>query len=179
MRSRTRSRYYVQCPRDDTVDDWPDDRFWDELARRLPADAAACLETGPALEKSVAAFRSFVVEPMRYNRLFLVGDAAHIVPATGAKGLNLAAADVYYLWRALCDFYRYGKSERLDSYSQDCLSRVWKTQRFSSWYTSLLHPLPEHTGFDRRIQLAELDYVLGSRAGRTTIAENYVGLPLD
>jgi len=179
MRSRTRSRYYVQCPRDDTVDDWPDDRFWDELARRLPADAAACLETGPALEKSVAAFRSFVVEPMRYNRLFLVGDAAHIVPATGAKGLNLAAADVYYLWRALCDFYRYGKSERLDSYSQDCLSRVWKTQRFSSWYTSLLHRFPEHTGFDRRIQLAELDYVLGSRAGRTTIAENYVGLPLD
>jgi p-hydroxybenzoate 3-monooxygenase len=178
MRSLTRSRYYLQVPADEDVEDWSDDRFWTELKRRIPADAAASLKTGPSIEKSVAPLRSFVAEPMRYGRLFLAGDAAHIVPPTGAKGLNLAVSDVLYLSRALAAHYKSGRSDLLDSYSDTCLARVWKAQRFSWWMTGLTHRFPEASPFERRAQAAELAYIADSKAAQTTLAENYVGLPL-
>ena len=177
QRSATRSRYYLQVPTTDRVEAWSDEAFWAELKRRLPAQTAAALVTGPSFEKSIAPLRSFVTEPMRFGRLFLAGDAAHIVPPTGAKGLNLAASDVGYLWQALCDFYK-GEVAGIDGYSARCLARIWKAERFSWWMTGLLHKFPEHTPFEARMQAAELDYLLGSTAGRTVIAENYVGLPM-
>ena len=178
MRSMTRSRYYVQVPADEDVADWPDARFWTELKRRIPADAAAALETGPSIEKSVAPLRSFVAEPMRYGRLFLAGDAAHIVPPTGAKGLNLAAADVRFLAEALGAHYSGGRTDLMDGYSARCLQRVWKAQRFSWWMTGLTHRFPEASAFERRAQAAELAYLASSKAAQMTLAENYVGLPL-
>ena len=178
MRSPTRSRYYLQVSADEDVADWSDDRFWSELKRRLPPDAAAALVTGPSIEKSVAPLRSFVAEPMRHGRLFLAGDAAHIVPPTGAKGLNLAAADVRFLAEALVAHYKTGRTDLLDGYSAKCLARVWKAQRFSWWMTSLTHRFPEASPFERRAQAAELAYLTSSKAGQTTLAENYVGLPL-
>jgi len=177
MRSLTRSRYYLQCRLDEKVEDWPDPRFWDELKRRLPADAAARLQTGPALEKSIAPLRSFVAEPMRFGRLFLAGDAAHIVPPTGAKGLNLAAGDVGLLARALAEHYA-GSDEGITRYSDRALSRVWKAERFSWWLTSLMHQFPDNGSFGANMQLAEFDYLGGSIAAQTALAENYVGLPL-
>jgi p-hydroxybenzoate 3-monooxygenase len=179
MRSMTRSRYYLQVSVDEDVADWPDDRFWTELKRRIPSDAAASLVTGPSIEKSVAPLRSFVAEPMRYGRLFLAGDAAHIVPPTGAKGLNLAAADVRFLAEALAGFYKAGRTELMDGYSARCLARVWKAQRFSWWMTGLTHRFPEASPFERRAQMAELAYLAASRAAQTTLAENYVGLPME
>jgi p-hydroxybenzoate 3-monooxygenase len=178
MRSKTRSRYYIQCPLTDRVEDWSDDRFWSELSRRLPADRADSLETGPSLEKSVTPLRSFVSEPMAYGRLYLAGDAAHIVPPTGAKGLNLAASDVHYLSEALVAYYGAGRTDLLDGYSATCLRRVWKAQRFSHWLTGLMHMNPEAGAFGRQLQLAELDYIAHSPAAMTALAENYVGLPL-
>ena len=178
MRSRTRSRYYVQCAADEQVERWPDARFWDELRARLPPETAEELVTGPSIEKGVASLRSFVAEPMRFGRLFLVGDAAHIVPPTGAKGLNLAAADVRILYRALIEYFRSGNSELLDRYSATCLRRVWKAVRFSWWFTSVTHRFSDDE-FTCRLQLAELDYVTQSHAGLMTIAENYVGLPFE
>jgi p-hydroxybenzoate 3-monooxygenase len=177
MRSATRSRYYLQCSLDDDIAAWPDARFWDELRGRLDDETRAKLVTGPSIEKSIAPLRSFVAEPMRHGRLFLAGDAAHIVPPTGAKGLNLAASDVYYLWTALEDFFKAGQAAALDGYSQRALARVWKAERFSWWMTSLLHAFPEASGFDRKIQLAELDYLGGSAHAQAALAENYVGLP--
>ena len=177
MRSSSLSRYYVQCPLEDDVADWPDDRFWDELRRRLPGDLASELVTGPSIEKSIAPLRSFVAEPMRHGRLFLAGDAAHIVPPTGAKGLNLAFSDVYYLSRALAAWYECGDEALLDAYSETCLRRVWKAERFTWWMTTLLHRFPEDGPFGERIQLADLDYLLSSKAAMTSLAENYVGLP--
>ncbi len=179
MRSRSRSRYYIQCAADEEAEAWPDDRFWDELRVRLPADAADALVTGPSIEKSVAPLRSFVAEPLSFGRLFLAGDAAHIVPPTGAKGLNLAASDVHFLSRALIAFYEEGRSDLLDSYSETALRRVWKAERFSWWMTSLLHRFPDSSPFDMRLQLAELDYIASSRAAATALAENYVGLPYE
>jgi len=179
MRSMTRSRYYLQVPVDEDVADWSDERFWAELKRRIPADAAAALQTGPSIEKSVAPLRSFVAEPMRYGRLFLAGDAAHIVPPTGAKGLNLAAADVRFLAEALAAHYKSDRADLLEGYSGRCLHRVWKAQRFSWWMTGLTHRFPEASAFERRAQAAELAYLAGSRAAQTTLAENYVGLPLE
>ena len=178
MRSSTRSRYYLQVALEEDVDDWPDDRFWSELKRRLPPDVAGKLVTGPSIEKSIAPLRSFVAEPMRHGRLFLAGDAAHIVPPTGAKGLNLAASDIRYLSRALIAHYKEGRADLLESYSQDCLARVWKAQRFSWWMTNLTHRFPDALPFERRAQQAELAYIEGSRAAQTALAENYVGLPL-
>ena len=177
MRSETLSRYYVQCPLDDDIDEWPDDRFWEELRRRLPGDIARALVTGPSIEKSIAPLRSFVAEPMRHGRLFLAGDAAHIVPPTGAKGLNLAVSDVHYLSRAFAAWYESGDAEAMDTYSDHCLRRVWKAERFSWWMTTLLHHFPENGPFGERIQLAELDYLVNSKAAMTALAENYVGLP--
>jgi len=179
MRSEARSRYYLQVPADEDVADWSDDRFWSELSRRLPPDAAAGLVTGPRLEMSVAPLRSFVAEPMRYGRLLLAGDAAHIVPPTGAKGLNLAVTDVRFLAEALTAYYRAGCSDLLDGYSARCLARVWKVQRFSWWMTSITHRFPEASGFEKRVQGAELAWLAGSRAAQTTLAENYVGLPVE
>jgi p-hydroxybenzoate 3-monooxygenase len=178
MRSPTRSRYYLQCNLADGVEAWTDARFWDELARRLDSEAQRNLITGPSIEKSIAPLRSFVAEPMRYHRLFLAGDAAHIVPPTGAKGLNLAASDVGYLSSAFAEFYRVGNSHGLDAYSDRALRRVWLAERFSWWMTSMLHHFPSHSSFDRRIQQAELEYLLSSKAAATALAENYVGLPL-
>jgi p-hydroxybenzoate 3-monooxygenase len=179
MRSPTRTRYYIQCALDDSVDAWSDAAFWDELRRRLDREAAETMVTGPSIEKSIAPLRSFVAEPMRFGRLFLAGDAAHIVPPTGAKGLNLAAADVRVLSRALIEFFRTCSAERLDRYSDTCLKRVWKIVRYSNYMTSLLHRFETHSPFERRVQQAELEYVAGSLAARTTIAENYVGLPFE
>ncbi len=178
MRSHTRSRYYVQVPLTEKVEDWSDDRFWEELRLRLDPQANTRLVTGPSLEKSIAPLRSFVAEPMRFGRLFLAGDAAHIVPPTGAKGLNLAATDVRYLARALIEFYR-GSETGIDHYSARCLRRVWKAERFSWWMTLLLHTFPDTGPFEQRALDAELDYVVHSLAGRTTLAENYVGLPFE
>jgi p-hydroxybenzoate 3-monooxygenase len=178
MRSRTRSRYYVQCPLSEQLDEWPDERFWKELTRRLPREAAARLQTGAAIEKSIAPLRSFVAEPLRFGRLFLAGDAGHIVPPTGAKGLNLAASDVHYLAEALISYYLEKNETGLDGYSARALARVWKAERFSWWMTKLLHRFPEEGDFGRRMQLAELDYIVASRAAQTALAENYVGLPL-
>ncbi len=177
MRSASRSRLYLQCRLDDHVEDWPDQRFYEELSRRLDPAAVAALQHGPSIEKSIAPLRSFVAEPMRYGNLFLAGDAAHIVPPTGAKGLNLAASDVYYLWQALLEFYREQSRAGLDAYSSRALQRVWKAERFSWWMTSLLHLFPESSGFDQKIQRAELEYLVSSRAAKTALAENYVGLP--
>jgi p-hydroxybenzoate 3-monooxygenase len=177
MRSHTRSRYYVQCTLDDKVEDWSDERFWDELRRRLPPETAAKMTTGPSIEKSIAPLRSFVAEPMRFGRLFLVGDAAHIVPPTGAKGLNLAASDVRYLFDGLREHYGEKSDAGIDAYSQKALARVWKAERFSAWMTSTLHRFPDTGPFGQRIQEAELDYLAGSRAASTSLAENYVGLP--
>ena len=177
MRSPTRSRYYLQVPLTERVEDWSDRRFWDELRRRIDPQAAAQLITGPSLEKSIAPLRSFVAEPMRFGRLFLAGDAAHIVPPTGAKGLNLAASDVRYLSQALIEHYRERSSAGIDHYSARCLARVWKAERFSWWLTSLMHNFDAEPGFQARLQQAELDYVLGSEAARRVLAENYVGLP--
>ncbi|GIK26444.1 MAG: 4-hydroxybenzoate 3-monooxygenase [Betaproteobacteria bacterium] len=178
MRSHTRSRYYLQVSLTERVEDWPDDMFWDELRRRLDPQASARLVTGPSIEKSIAPLRSFVAEPMRFGRLFLAGDAAHIVPPTGAKGLNLAATDVRYLSRALIEFYR-GSETGIDHYSARCLRRIWKAERFSWWMTLLLHTFPDTNPFEQRALDAELDYVVHSLAGRTTLAENYVGLPFE
>ena len=177
MRSASLSRYYVQCALDDDLAEWPDERFWDELRRRLPEDLARALVTGPAIEKSIAPLRSFVAEPMRHGRLFLAGDAAHIVPPTGAKGLNLAASDVYYLSRAFAAWYGCGDDGPLAAYSDTCLRRVWKAVRFSWWMTTLLHSFPDNGPFGERLQLAELDYLVNSKAAMTALAENYVGLP--
>ena len=178
MRSTTRSRYYVQCSLDDSVDNWTDQRFWDELRRRLPQDVADNVTTGPRLEMSIAPLRSFVAEPMRWGNLFLAGDAAHIVPPTGAKGLNLAASDIYYLFRALVSHYQEKRNDLLDRYSAVCLSRVWKAIRFSWWFTALMHKFDDDPlGF--RLQIAELDYLAGSTAAKTAMAENYVGLPFE
>ncbi|HMK81856.1 MAG TPA: 4-hydroxybenzoate 3-monooxygenase [Xanthobacteraceae bacterium] len=177
MRSRTRSRYYIQCSLAEQVDAWPDARFWDELKLRLDDEARARLVTGPSIEKSIAPLRSFVAEPMRFGRLFLAGDAAHIVPPTGAKGLNLAASDVRYLSSALVEFYKEKSSAGLDHYSQRALARVWQAERFSWWMTMLLHAFPDGTGFDRKVQQSELDYLFGSRAAQAALAEQYVGLP--
>jgi p-hydroxybenzoate 3-monooxygenase len=178
MRSLTRSRYYVQCPLTDKVEDWSDERFWDELRRRLDPGLAEKIVTGPSIEKSIAPLRSFVAEPMRFGRLFLAGDAAHIVPPTGAKGLNLAATDVKYLSGAFIAYYGDKTDAGIDTYSQRCLRRVWKAERFSWWLTSLMHRFPDTQGFGQRIQEAELDYLVNSRAASTALAENYVGLPL-
>jgi p-hydroxybenzoate 3-monooxygenase len=177
MRSTHRSRYYVQCPLDDHIDQWPDDRFWDELKRRLDQKAVDHLVTGPSIEKSIAPLRSFVAEPMRFGRMFLAGDAAHIVPPTGAKGLNLAASDAHYLSVALREYYDEKSSAGIDAYSVTALARVWKAVRFSWWMTSMLHKFPDPEGFGTRIQLAELDYVVSSKAAMTSLSENYVGLP--
>lgn len=179
MRSPTRTRYYVQVAADERVEDWSDERFWDELKARLPAHIADKLVTGPSIEKSIAPLRSFVVEPMQYGRLFLVGDAAHIVPPTGAKGLNLAASDVNTLFRILLKVYREGRQDLIEHYSAICLRRVWKAERFSWWMTSMLHRFPDTDAFSRRMQETELDYFVTSEAGRKTIAENYVGLPYE
>ncbi len=178
MRSKTRSRYYIQVPLDEKLSDWPDDRLWDELATRLGPDAASHITRGPALEKSIAPLRSYVFEPMRYGSLFLAGDSAHIVPPTGAKGLNLASSDVAYLSRAMIQYFKDGKSEGIDAYSQTALARVWKSERFSWTLTTLMHRFPDGGAFGRRMQVAELDYIAGSRAAQTSIAENYIGLPL-
>ncbi|AZE82880.1 P-hydroxybenzoate hydroxylase [Pseudomonas orientalis] len=176
MRSLTRSRYYLQVPAEEPLADWSDERFWAELKSRLPLELAEQLITGPSIEKSIAPLRSFVVEPMQYGRLFLLGDAAHIVPPTGAKGLNLAASDVSTLFRILLKVYGEGRVELLERYSAICLRRVWKAERFSWWMTSMLHQFPQADGFTRRIAESELDYFMESEAGRKTIAENYVGL---
>jgi p-hydroxybenzoate 3-monooxygenase len=177
MRSHTRSRYYLQCSLAEHVEQWPDDRFWAELRRRLDPQTAAGLVTGPSIEKSIAPLRSFVAEPLRFGRLFLAGDAAHIVPPTGAKGLNLAASDVRYLFDGLVERYRLGRSAGLDAYSNRALSRIWKAERFSWWMTMLLHRFPDEGTFGEKIQHAELEYLFSSHAAQTALAENYVGLP--
>jgi len=177
MRSRSRSRYYLQCALDEKLEEWPDERFWDELRLRLDPGAAAQLASGPSIEKSIAPLRSFVAEPMRFGRLFLAGDAAHIVPPTGAKGLNLAASDIHYLSGALIDHYASGSMAGLDDYSSRCLKRIWLAERFSWWMTRLLHRFPENGAFGQRLQRAELDYLVGSAAASAALAENYVGLP--
>jgi p-hydroxybenzoate 3-monooxygenase len=179
MRSPTRTRYYVQCSLDDKVEQWSDDVFWDELRRRLDREAADAMTTGPSIEKSIAPLRSFVAEPMRFGRMFLAGDAAHIVPPTGAKGLNLAASDVRYLARAFVEHFTERSSAGLDRYSDTCLHRIWKAERFSWWFTSLTHRFPETGAIGQKLQRAELDYLVGSRAASTAMAENYVGLPFD
>lgn len=177
MRSHTRSRYYVQVGADERVENWSDDRFWGELRSRLDKKAADAIVTGPSIEKSIAPLRSFVAEPLRFGRLFLAGDAGHIVPPTGAKGLNLAASDVRYLSDALIEHYRDKSDAGLDAYSDKALLRVWRAVRFSWWMTSILHRFPDTGDFGRKIQLAELDYLVGSRAASAALAENYVGLP--
>ena len=178
MRSSTRSRYYLQVPLSDTVEDWSDERFWEELKARLPAEDATRLVTGPSIEKSIAPLRSFVTEPMQHGRLFLAGDAAHIVPPTGAKGLNLAASDIATLYNLMCKVYEEGRTDLIAKYSDTCLRRIWKAERFSWWMTRMLHSLGE-SDIEEKLVAAELDYTLGSEAGRMTIAENYVGLPYD
>jgi p-hydroxybenzoate 3-monooxygenase len=170
-------RHYIQCQPDTDPQDWPDERIWEELRLRLPEQDRDKLQTGRVFEKSVTPMRSYVCETMRHGRLFLAGDAAHIVPPTGAKGLNLAAGDVHYLSRALVDYYRTNSLEGLDAYPQKALARVWKAQRFSWWMTSMLHNFGSEDDFDQRVRGAELAYVLNSRAGMTMLAENYVGLP--
>ena len=179
QRSASRSRYYLQVPAEEKVEDWSDQRFWAELKTRLPKALAEQLVTGPSLEKSIAPLRSFVVEPMQYGRLFLLGDAAHIVPPTGAKGLNLAASDVSTLFNMLRKVYTEGRTDLLERYSEVCLRRIWKAERFSWWMTSMLHRFPDSDGFSQRIADSELAYFVDSAAGRTTIAENYVGLPYE
>ncbi len=177
LRSNTLSRYYIQVPLTDSVDDWSDEQFFDELRRRLPQDVASSMITGPSIEKSIAPLRSFVAEPMRHGSLFLAGDAAHIVPPTGARGLNSAASDIYYLYHALLDHYRNGDDRGLDGYSAKALARVWKAQRFSWWMTTLLHRFPDSSPYEQRLQDTELAYLFSSRQALASLAENYVGLP--
>lgn len=177
LRSQTLSRYYIQVPLTDNVEDWSDDAFWAELKRRLPAEIAAKLVTGPSIEKSIAPLRSFVAEPMRYGNLFLAGDAAHIVPPTGARGLNSAASDIYYLYHAMLQHYQQGDSSGLDGYSAKALARVWKAQRFSWWMTTMLHTFPDAISYDQKLQQTDLEYLLSSEKALGSLAENYVGLP--
>ncbi|SMH61922.1 4-hydroxybenzoate 3-monooxygenase [Azospirillum agricola] len=177
LRSQVLSRYYIQVPLTDKVEDWSDEAFWDELKRRLPADVAASLITGPSIEKSIAPLRSFVAEPMRYGRLFLAGDAAHIVPPTGARGLNSAASDIYYLYHAMVDHYEKGDDSGLDDYSRKALARVWKAQRFSWWMTTMLHRFPDSGSYEAKLQETELEYLFSSEKALGSLAENYVGLP--
>jgi p-hydroxybenzoate 3-monooxygenase len=177
LRSQVLSRYYIQVPLSDTVEDWPDDDFWAELKRRLPGDVAGRLETGPLIEKSIAPLRSFVAEPMRYGNLFLAGDAAHIVPPTGARGLNSAASDIYYLYHAMAAHYLDGDDSGLEGYSARALARVWKAQRFSWWMTMLLHTFPDDIAYDRKLQQIELEYLFSSNSALASLAENYIGLP--
>ena len=179
MRNPNLSRYYLQCSVETTVEEWTDDRFWEELKRRLPRSTAAKLATGPSIEKSITPLRSMVTEPMSHGRLYLAGDAAHIVPPTGAKGLNLAISDAVYLSRALVDHYRHGSDERLRRYSETALRRVWKGVRFSWWMTNLMHRFDDQGSFGQRVQEAELDYLASSPAAQTAMAENYTGLPID
>lgn len=177
MRSQVLSRHYIQVPLTDSVDDWSDTAFWTELKLRLPSEVAATLDTGPSIEKSIAPLRSFVAEPMRYGNLFLAGDAAHIVPPTGARGLNSAASDIYYLYNALMDHYKKADDTGIDEYSQRALARVWKGQRFSWWMTTLLHRFSENQDYDNRLQDTDLEYLFSSEAALKSLAENYVGLP--
>ena len=177
LRSQVLSRYYIQVPLTDSVEDWSDDAFWAELKRRLPADVAAQLVTGASTEKSIAPLRSFVAEPMRYGNLFLAGDAAHIVPPTGARGLNSAASDIYYLYHAMLAHYQNGDSTGLDQYSEKALARVWKAQRFSWWMTTMLHTFPDSIAYDQKLQETDLAYLFSSEAAQRSLAENYVGLP--
>jgi p-hydroxybenzoate 3-monooxygenase len=177
MRSLHRSRYYLQCSLDEQVEQWSDARFWEELKLRLDPETAGHLVTGPSIEKSIAPLRSFVAEPMRFGRLFLAGDAAHIVPPTGAKGLNLAASDVHYLATGFRDYFEEKSSAGIDAYSSRALDRIWKAERFSWWMTSMLHRFPDSDGFGGKIQMAELNYLIGSKAATASLAENYVGLP--
>ena len=177
LRSQVLSRYYIQVPLTDSVENWSDQAFWEELKTRLPDSVAIKLETGPSIEKSIAPLRSFVAEPMRYGNLFLAGDAAHIVPPTGARGLNSAASDIYYLYHALVDHYLNGSDAGLENYSEKALARVWKAQRFSWWMTTLLHTFPDNIAYDNMLQQTDLDYLFSSKAAITSLAENYVGLP--
>ncbi len=177
LRSQVLSRYYIQVPLTDSVEDWSDDAFWAELKRRLPAEVGARMITGPSIEKSIAPLRSFVAEPMRYGNLFLAGDAAHIVPPTGARGLNSAASDIYYLYHAMLAHYQSGDSSGLDGYSSKALARVWKAQRFSWWMTTLLHTFPDSIDYDKKLQQTDLEYLFSSEAAQSSLAENYVGLP--
>lgn len=178
QRSLSRSRYYLQVPLTDKVEDWSDEAFWKELKRRVDPETAAKLVTGPSIEKSIAPLRSFVTEPMRFGRMFLAGDAAHIVPPTGAKGLNLAASDVGYLWQGLVDFYQNKSESGIDSYSEKALRRIWKAEHFSWWMTMLMHDFAEDSGFNAKMQEAELHYIFTSENGARVLAENYVGLPM-
>ena len=178
MRSMTRSRYYVQCSLEDKVEEWSDDRFWDELRFRLPPDTADQVTTGPSIEKSIAPLRSFVSEPLRFGTMFICGDAAHIVPPTGAKGLNLAASDVFYLFNAIQEYYEENSESGLEAYSKKVLSRVWKAVRFSWWMTTVMHRFPDTGTFGQKIQEAELHYLTSSTPATQSLAENYVGLPL-
>ena len=177
MRNENLSRYYIQCSLSDKPEDWTDAAFWQELKRRIPADQAANLVTGPSIEKSIAPLRSFVTEPMRWGRLFLCGDAAHIVPPTGAKGLNTAASDVHYLYNGLAEFYADGNTDGIDSYSQKALARVWKAERFSWWFSSMMHRYPDQSEFDLKMQVADLEFLRSNKAAQKAMAENYVGLP--
>jgi p-hydroxybenzoate 3-monooxygenase len=177
MRSQVLSRYYIQVPLEDSTEDWSDDAFWAELKRRLPREVAERLITGPSIEKSIAPLRSYVAEPMRYGRLFLAGDAAHIFPPTGARGLNTAASDVYYLYHAMVDHYKKGDDKGLEGYSERALARVWKAQRFSWWMTMMLHRFPDNIPYDDKLQQTDLAYLLSSDAAMRSLAENYVGLP--
>ncbi len=177
MRNENLSRYYIQCSLSDKPEDWTDDGFWTELRRRIPTDAAERMVTGPSIEKSIAPLRSFVTEPMRWGRLFLCGDAAHIVPPTGAKGLNTAASDIHYLYHALVQVYEKGETEGLEQYSDRALSRIWKAERFSWWMTNLLHRFPEQSAFDIRMQHADLEFLRSNREAQSVLAQNYIGLP--
>lgn len=177
LRSQVLSRYYIQVPLSDTVEDWSDEAFWSELKRRLPADVAERLITGPSIEKSIAPLRSFVAEPMRYGNLFLAGDAAHIVPPTGARGLNSAASDIYYLYHAMVAHYKNGDDSGLENYSAKALARIWKAQRFSWWMTTMLHTFPDSLAYDQKLAQTELDYLFSSEKALGSLAENYVGLP--
>ncbi|MGC2083069.1 MAG: FAD-dependent monooxygenase, partial [Bradyrhizobium sp.] len=177
MRSQVLSRYYIQVPLSDKVEAWSDDAFWDELKRRLPAHVATELITGASIEKSIAPLRSYVAEPMRYGRLFLAGDAAHIFPPTGARGLNSAGSDIYYLYHGLVDHYKRADDKGLDSYSQHALARIWKAQRFSWWMTMLLHRFPDRLSYEDRLQDTDMAYLFSSEAAQRSLAENYVGLP--
>ena len=177
LRSQVLSRYYIQVPLTDTVEDWSDEAFWAELKRRLPAEVADKLITGASIEKSIAPLRSFVAEPMRYGNLFLAGDAAHIVPPTGARGLNSAASDIYYLYHAMVAHYQNGDSTGLDKYSEKALARVWKAQRFSWWMTTMLHTFPDSIAYDQKLQDTDLAYLFSSEKALGSLAENYVGLP--
>lgn len=177
MRNANLSRYYIQCSLSDSPDDWTDQAFWNELKRRIPDEEAEKLVTGPSIEKSIAPLRSFVTEPMRWGRLFLCGDAAHIVPPTGAKGLNTAASDIHYLYNALLQYFEEGDSEGIDQYSEKALARIWKAERFSWWMTNLLHRFPEQTEFDLKMQRADLEFLRSNRDAQSVLAQNYVGLP--